>query len=53
MAHDADSALAPALPSGFCSYWGIMLKIEGSQRGVGKYSIKGERGFVLKSCLSA
>ncbi|KAM9454998.1 uncharacterized protein Hap1MRO34_020774 isoform 2-T2 [Clarias gariepinus] len=46
MAHDADSALAPAPPSGFCSYWGIMLKIEGSQRGVGKYSIKVNKKWV-------
>ncbi|KAB5523498.1 hypothetical protein PHYPO_G00153240 [Pangasianodon hypophthalmus] len=31
---------APATPSGFCSYLGIILKIEGSQRGTGKYRIK-------------
>lgn len=47
-------ASAPATPSGFCSYLGITLKIEGSQKGVDKYSIKGEKSHVLisvKMCL--
>ncbi|XP_017312635.1 uncharacterized protein LOC108258484 isoform X2 [Ictalurus punctatus] len=31
---------APAMPSGLCSYLGITLKIDGSLRGIEKYSIK-------------
>lgn len=42
-------ASAPGSLSGFCSYLGITLKIDGSQSAVGTYSIKGERDCVLIS----
>lgn len=36
------AASAPATPSGLCSYFGITLKIEGSQKDVERYRIKGK-----------